>query len=631
MRFKNLNVTEILAEMKEMRWMRWMSPCICLTLASLFVGLCPQVASAQASRIKGYAVQVAALSSKQSADELVKGLSAQGINAYWINGASYGAVGTSPIHRVRIGNFPTIASAHTYAEKLLGSGLLEAYAIAAYEPPAKGSYISNGKVHSFAQKYQGRQFNADAIDMVAAIGTRGWLLLSSRSIDLTLRQGRQGTQAPTPLSRELAKLATYVGSRGWSMNNNIAKLLAPQTPANVASVASTKSWTVPYSRGPATVAVNTATPSAAAVNIPTPSAAAVNNPAPSAVEVNTPAPSQAAFNTPTPAAVAVNTSAPPAVTSTVSFNASAREIGRGSLTPATAIGARTSGSKLYTTPPRLQGSIEMRDGRMFMTLRNNDTDRPFTGMARVSLSDEKNSNQQDVMPMTITVGPDQEASFPVDEAKFKDGNWMLMVFDQNGAARLIRGASFPAPPKPDQVAAAPNSQKTPNSPSPQTPVIDEQTPQGPPSYVTGVYDATWAQAPAPPQGQQGQDVASQNAPAPATAPDPANTQNGAASTSPPPGPGEVTVNPRQIAITPENVTLELEISGQGPLNYIIVTLRAGDYQDVRQALMSTPQGRVPFLVPYEHSRGGFIYEIKDEAQRVLASGSGDFRQLAKGN
>jgi len=357
----------------------------------------------------------------------------------------------------------------------------------------------------------------------------------------------------------------------------------------------------------------------------------VNTPAPSAVEVNTPAPSQAAFNTPTPAAVAVNTSAPPAVTSTVSFNASAREIGRGSLTPATTIGARTSGSKLYTTPPRLQGSIEMRDGRMFMTLRNNDTDRPFTGMARVSLSDEKNSNQQDVMPMTITVGPDQEASFPVDEAKFKDGNWMLMVFDQNGAARLIRGASFPAPPKPDQVAAAPNSQKTPNSPSPQTPVIDEQTPQGPPSYVTGVYDATWAQAPAPPQGQQGQDVASQNAPAPATAPDPANTQNGAASTSPPPGPGEVTVNPRQIAITPENVTLELEISGQGPLNYIIVTLRAGDYQDVRQALMSTPQGRVPFLVPYEHSRGGFIYEIKDEAQRVLASGSGDFRQLAKGN
>src|SRR5262245_22742780 len=234
MRFKNLNVTEILAEMKEMRWM---SPCICLTLASLFVGLCPQVASAQASRIKGYAVQVAALSSKQSADELVKGLSAQGINAYWINGAAYRAAGTSPIHRVRIGNFPTIASAHTYAEKLLGSGLLEAYAIAAYEPPANPAKIgpisnSNWKIQTLAQKRPGRMFAPEVIDVIASIVSRGRLLLSSESINLTARAGNSA------LSRELANLAAVIGSRGWSLNNNVARLLGASAPIKVITLPS---------------------------------------------------------------------------------------------------------------------------------------------------------------------------------------------------------------------------------------------------------------------------------------------------------------------------------------------------------------------------------------------------------
>lgn len=47
---------------------------------------------------------------------------------------------------------------------------------------------------------------------------------------------------------------------------------------------------------------------------------------------------------------------------------------------------------------------------------------------------------------------------------------------------------------------------------------------------------------------------------------------------------------------------------------------------MRQALMSTPHGRVPFLIPIEHTSSGFYFEVKDEAQRLLASGSGDFRR-----
>jgi hypothetical protein len=259
---------------------------------------------------------------------------------------------------------------------------------------------------------------------------------------------------------------------------------------------------------------------------------------------------------------------------------------------------------------------------MWMTLRNTDADRSFTGVARITLSDDK--NQQDVTPKQITLQPDGEESFPVDEAKVKDGSWILMVYDQNGAARLIRGASFPAPPAPPQTPGAPNSPGQPNT------VQQNPAPQAPPSYVTGVYDATgYPQAPNPLITQES---APQNSnPAPGADP------NAQASALPPQipqpevVPGQVGVTPRQIAVTPENVTIELEITAQSPLNYIMVTLRAGDFQDVRQALVSTPQGRVPFLIPAEFARGGFIYEVKDEAQRVLASGSGDFRQIAKGN
>src|SRR5262249_61724135 len=97
----------------------------------------------------------------------------------------------------------------------------------------------------------------------------------------------------------------------------------------------------------------------------------------------------------------------------------------------------------------------MRDGRMWMTLRNIDSDRSFSGMARVTLTDDK--NQQDVSPMRITLAPDKEESFPVDEAKLKDGSWMVLVYDQNGAARRMRGASFPCPPKTYQASDASQS------------------------------------------------------------------------------------------------------------------------------------------------------------------------------
>src|SRR5262245_57290335 len=211
MRFGYFDFEEIFTER-----VKATSPQICMAIVALFVCLCPLTANAQARRINGYAVQVAALPSQKSADELVRGLSVQGMNAYQVGGMSYGGK-MAPLHRVRIGNFPTIASASAYAEKLLGVGLLESYAIAAYESPNKVNSNPSWKIPTLAQKNRGKRYMPEVIDVVAAIGSRGWLLLSSESINLTARGGNSA------LSRELTNLDAFISSRGWGFNNNVMR------------------------------------------------------------------------------------------------------------------------------------------------------------------------------------------------------------------------------------------------------------------------------------------------------------------------------------------------------------------------------------------------------------------------
>ncbi len=559
MRFGYYYFNEILTER-----VKATSPRICMALAALFVCLCPLTANAQARRINGYAVQVAALSSQRSADELAQGLKLRGMNAYWVGGMSYGA-SRSALHRVRIGNFPTIASASAYAEKLLGAGLLASYAIAAYEPPVKADSGPSWKIHNLSQKFPGRRLGPDLIDVIAAIGSRGWLLLSSESINLTARAGNSA------LSRELVPLAAVVSSRSWGMNNDAAKVLGAAAPINI-------------------------------VTLPSGTIAAAP---------------------------------PPPSASSSSLSAAAPEIGRGELitttSPSVAVGSPGIRSRGGNTSASLQGSIEMRGGRMFMTLRNVDPEKVFSGVARVSLTDDQ--KQQDVTPINVTLLPDKEVMFPLDEATLTDGGWILMVYDLNGAARLIRGASLAPPKAPAPAPGATNSAGT---------VATNPGPEMPPSYVTGVYDATnWSQPQVPPtiQNIESQDVAVSTAPSPQDSPSNgvAGSPNGMpqvegspnAMPQPDNAPGQVTATLRQIAVTTENVTLELEISAQNPLKYVTVTLRAGDFQDVRQAFIPTTQGRIPFLVPGTYASGGLYYEVRDDAQRILANGNSNLRSLGK--
>jgi hypothetical protein len=562
MRFGNFDFEGVFTER-----VKATSPRICMALAALFVCLFPLTANAQARRINGYAVQVAALSSQKSADDLVRGLSVRGMNAYQVGGMSYGASKTSPLHRVRIGNFPTIASASAYAEKLLGAGLLASYAIAAYEAPTKFNSNPSWKIPTLAQKNSRKRFTPELIDVVAAIGSRGWLLLSSESINLTARVGNSA------LSRELTNLAAFIASRGWGLNNNFAIFLGAAAPINIVSL-------------------------------------------PSGIIADTP------------------TTPPPAGASSSALNAAAPEIGRReSITtaPSVAIGSPGVRSRGYSPPTDLQGAIEMRGGRMFMTLRNADPEKVFSGVARISLTEDQ--RQQDVTPVSVTLLPDKEVAFPLDDATLTNGDWILMVYDLNGAARLIRGASLAPPKAPARAPGASNSAEA----SAQNP-----GPEVPPSYVTGVYDATnWTQPQVPPQVQniESQDSAVSAAPTQDSAPtaqdSATNYSAGATNTMPQidnsPGnsPGQVVVALRQIAVTSENVTLELEISAQYPLKNVTVTLRAGDYQDVRQAFIPTSQGRVPFLVPVAFASAGLFYEVRDEAQRVLTSGNSNLSSVGK--
>jgi hypothetical protein len=535
------------------------SPQIFVALAGLFLCLCPLTANAQARRINGYAVQVAALTSQKSADELVRGLSVRGMNAYRIGGMSYGVGKTSALHRVRIGNFPTIASASAYAEKLLGAGLLASYAIAAYEPPNKVTPNPSWKIPTLAQKNSKRRFMPELIDVVAAIGSRGWLLLSSESINLTARNG------DSALSRELVNLDAFISSRGWALNNNVVKFLGAAPPINILSL-------------------------------------------PNGIIADTP------------------TTQPPSLASSSALNAAAPEIGRRELAPSVATGSPGIRSRGYSPPTDLQGAIEMRGGRMYMTLRNADPEKVFSGVARISLTEDQ--RQQDVTPVNVTLLPDKEVAFPLDEATLTNGDWILMVYDLNGAARLIRGASLAPPKAPAQAPGASN--------------IAEATvpgPEVPPSYVTGVYDATnWTQPQVPPQVQNIETQDAVVSSAPNVQDNAANYSVGTPNTTPQNSlgqaqiensPGQVVASLRQIAVTSENVTLELEISAQNPLRNVTVTLRAGDFQDVRQAFIPSSQGRVPFLVPVAFASTGLFYEVRDEAQRVLTSGAGSLSSVGK--
>ncbi|MFN0112843.1 MAG: SPOR domain-containing protein [Blastocatellia bacterium] len=567
-------------------------------LALMMLGFWLVTCSAQA--IAGeYAVQIAAVRSLQCAEDMRGGLHVRGLDAYWVRIVlpQHGE-----FYRVRLGKFPSIETAYSYAESLLDTGLLESYAITTYELPNSVPLRDSTQASLEVQEYiQQPAAPRDTRDLLAAIGARQWWLPNTSRLFTTTPQ-----LPPINIGLTQREALVYALSRkDWRLSYDLSVLFvrAPAIASNTDVVASAND-PAPAVNANQLVTLPGALPTiinAAPVTAPKPierSFALANAPlTPPPPPSFAPAPAKPTTN------IVGNPVAP--LTSNKAFSDSRTatpDIGRGNKPAPPVRYGRIA-------PVRLQASAEMRNGQLVMKIRNLDLDRSFTGTARVTLSDDRKSN--DLAPMKFDVNADGEIEVPINENVAAGGDWMLMVYDEAGALRLIRG----------QMIGSKNAsgQQAQNNRQP------GQADLTAPPYVTPVFDATGSSIPSVGSVPTSQNSVGNNSSSGAAG----SSGSGSTPTDPvdPTAPAQLTVTPRLIATTTENVTMEFDIASPQPLQYISVTLAAGEYRDTRQALMSTTRGRVPFLIPAVHAQGAFLFEVKDESGRTLAGGAGDFRQM----
>ncbi|MGH9800001.1 MAG: SPOR domain-containing protein, partial [Blastocatellia bacterium] len=349
-------------------------PPVCLALLVLFFWLVTCSAKATAG---DYAVQIAAVRSQACADDLRGGLYARGLDAYWVRIVlpQHGL-----FYRVRLGKFPSIETAYSYAESLLDTGMLESYAITTYEKPNSVQLRDNTQASLEVQEYvQQRPTPRDTKELLAAIGARQWWLPGNGSLFAATPQF-----PPVNLGMTQREVLVYALSRHeWRLSQDLSVLFVR------APVAASGADVVVNANQPVTLpGAQPAIISAAPVNVPKPiersfiPANAPNAPL-------TPPPPPGASVSPSPVASVSN----PATNKAFSDpRSAASEIGRGGKTT-------SSPSVRYgrIAPVRLQASAELRNGQLVMRIRNLDIDRPFTGTARVTLSDDRKSN--DLAPM----------------------------------------------------------------------------------------------------------------------------------------------------------------------------------------------------------------------------------------
>ncbi|MBO0719386.1 MAG: CHAT domain-containing protein [Blastocatellia bacterium] len=87
---------------------------------------------ANQSPVNPFTVQFEAAPAIELAEEKVKTLSAQGVDAYIVKSS---VKGKGDFYRVRAGNFPSIAAAQKYGDELQKRGVVSEYFVARYEPP----------------------------------------------------------------------------------------------------------------------------------------------------------------------------------------------------------------------------------------------------------------------------------------------------------------------------------------------------------------------------------------------------------------------------------------------------------------------------------------------------------------
>jgi sporulation related protein len=573
--------------------------CSALLLASLLFMPCDGF-----SQGKDYAVEVAALSSRECADELVNGLVSRGLEAYWLKT-------TQPkfgeFYRVRVGKFSNLDVARSFAEKLLDSGLLDTCSITDYEAPLYSLMMNGSKRgNTTLLPIEGRSAPIGAYCPINFSGKN-----SSKPEAAIAEIGKTGRS----LSPDASGTSTGPPSssvRDRELKNAMDAVIA-STQAAMSSI-----------RPKVNIAINLT-----AVN--TGINKAVNNLISEREVVsrdnnnnNAGLDNNAGFD------ISANrqTATVPSPASLTSFlPRPERNSFAGSGRPA----GRASFSDVGTSPgPRLRGVIEMNDGQMVLRLRNLDQERSFSGLARLTLTDDNDTS--DITPVPIELNPEEEKVVPINDVKRASGDLMLMVYDQRQTVQLIRSVPFGKKPAVQRSVVAANREEEPqaantfeggappvdsntwkltdtgggNSPSVE---ISGGTQQGLPN-VTGTFDATKPPEPGEVPGVSGDSDSS-----------PQNTPQNTNANIPP---GQVVIDPRLISATSENTTMELGISGSQTIGYVKVSIRAGAFQDEKIAVFPTANGSVPFLIPAKDAKGQYSYEIRNDAGKVIGSGVQSF-------
>jgi hypothetical protein len=266
-------------------------------------------------------------------------------------------------------------------------------------------------------------------------------------------------------------------------------------------------------------------------------------------------------------------------------------------------------------PNILQGTIEAREGQLFVTLQNRNSRHRFRGTVKWVLSDGEAERPQP--PMQIEIGPSQTQEFPLQGS---GKSYLVTVQDEQGAPLLTQNGAFGQGGR--QGVIAENRQPHNIAPNPvgqpgdvplevQGEEVDDGRPRPPrPGEKVLLETANYPKERA--EGESGTDTQ------PKSEPKKEPTQ-----------PGDVKVIVRQVAETAENVTIEFEILAREPLGMIAMTIHTASTSDTKQAIMTTKQGRLPFLAPVGDTNGTISYELRNEQGVILATGSKPFRELGK--
>jgi SPOR domain len=551
------------------------------------------------SQGKDYAVEVAALSSRDCADELVNGLVARGMDAYWLK-MTQPKLGD--FYRVRVGKFSNLDKARSFAENLLDSGLLDAFSITDYEAPLYSLMMNGSK--------RGKNALLPIELRNTPIGAYCPINLSARSdkssskpeaVIAAIADNRGALSPGASVTPATARSGSSV--RDLELKNAIDAVIA-STQAAMSSI-----------RPKVNVAINLTTVDTGinkAVNklISEREVVSQNN---NSIEPDIRANRQL--------------STVPSTASLTSFlPRSERNSFAGSGRPA---GRAAYGDAGLSPGPRLRSVVEMNNGQMVLKLRNLDQQRGFSGLARLTLSDDNDTN--DIAPVPIELGPEEEKVVPIDDVKKASGDLMLMVYDQRQAVQLIRSVPLGQRPAVQRPVIAANREEDANTFEGGAPPVDSNTwkitdagganspsievsggtqpgQPGQPGFpnVTGTFDATKPPAPGETPGSSGDGNSA-----------PQNTNADIP-------PGQIVINPRQISTTTDSVTMELGIAGSQPIGYVKVSIRAGAFQDEKIAVFPTSNGSVPFLVPAKDATGQYSYEIRNDAGKVIGSGVQSF-------